>query len=160
MGKLITPLGVVAIYNNATEIKYEVAKLDCNSDIFPDIDGRYKIIIEYENDMFPHLIYCALEGIDFNSIKSYNESGEGLDCKAFYQDNIKLSIGIEADTDYIDGKRISRYDYDNVHLHNSLGYHIFPTTKSQKFVFGVAWIKGYNEANEVQTWYAADPTIM
>ncbi|NLK22139.1 MAG: hypothetical protein GX308_08735 [Epulopiscium sp.] len=160
MEKLITPLGVVAIYNNANKIKYKIVKLDCNSNIFPDIDGRYKIIVEYENDMFPQLIYCTLEGIDFSSIESYDESGEGLECKAFYQDDIKLSIGIAADTIYVDGKRISSYDYDSVNLHNGLGYHILPTTKSQKLIFGVAWIKGRNEANEVQTWYAADPTIM
>ena len=110
--------------------------------------------------MFPHIIYCTLEGINFNVIESYNESGERLECKAFYQDDIKLSIGIEADTEYIDGKRVSSYDYDGVNLHNGLGYHVFPITKSQKFVFGVAWINKYNETNEVQTWYAADPTIM
>ena len=35
-----------------------------------------------------------------------------------YQDNIKLSIGIECDAYYLDGKRISSYDYDGVYLNN------------------------------------------
>lgn len=160
MLKLITPLGTVKIFDNDIEIEYKVVKLDRNSVIFPDINGRYKIIVEYKNDKFPHLIYCTLEGIDSSKVEYGNESGERLECKSVYQDNIKLSIGIECDTYYLDGDRISSYDYDSIYLNNGIGYYILPTTKSQTLIFGVAWISEYNETNEVQTWYGADPTTM
>lgn len=160
MPKLVTPFGTVRIYDNATEIEYKAVKLETDSTVFPHIDGRYKIIVEYKNDMFPHFIYCTLGGIDFNKIESHSEPGENLDSKAIYKDNIKLSIGVEADTCYLDGERISNYDYDSIYLQNGLGYYIFPTTKSQNLIFGIAWINGYDETNEVQTWFASDPTIM
>ena len=160
MSKLITPLGTLKIYDNDIEIEYKVVKLDRDSVVFPDINGRYKIIVEYKNDKFPHLIYCILEGIDSSKAEYCNESGERLECKAIYQENIKLSIGIECDTCYLDGERISNYDYDSIYLNNGIGYYILPTTKSQTFIFGVAWIRECNETNKVQTWYGADPTNM
>jgi hypothetical protein len=160
MSKLVTPLGNVKIYDNHIEIEYKVVKLDEDSNVFPDINGRYKIIVEYENDKFPHLIYCTLEGIDSSKAEYENESGERLECKAIYQDNIKLSIGIECDTCHLDGERISSYDYDSIYLNNGIGYYILPPTKSQSLIFGIAWIRDYNETNEFQTWYGADPTNM
>lgn len=64
MLKLVTPLGTIKIYNNEIEIEYKIIKLDNDSLRYPDIDGRYKIEVEYESDKFPQLIYSALEGID------------------------------------------------------------------------------------------------
>lgn len=85
MSKLITPLGTVKIFDNDIEIEYKVVKLDRNSVVFPDINERYKIIVEYENNKFPHLIYCILEGIDSSKVEYGNESGERLECKSVYQ---------------------------------------------------------------------------
>ena len=160
MSKLITPLGVFRIFDNAVELEYKAVKLDVDPVRFPDINCRFKIMVEYENDKFPHLIYCTLQGIDYRKVEYSNESGERLECRSIYQDNIKLSIGIEFDTYYLDGKRISSYDYDSVYLNNGIGYSIFPVTKSKILIFGVAWIKEYNEINEIQTWFQADPTLM
>ena len=120
MSKLITPLGAVRIFDNAVEIEYKPVKLDVDSVRFPDINGRSKIMVEYENDKFLHLIYCTLDEIDYRKVEYGNESGERLECRSIYQGNIKLSIGIECDTYYLDGKRISSYDYDSVYLNNGI----------------------------------------
>lgn len=56
--------------------------------------------------------------------------------------------------------RIGNYDYDCVYLKNGIGYHVFPSTKSQELTFGLAWINECTDDNNVQTWYGADPTIM
>ena len=161
MENLITPLGSVVIYIDDWQVKYSAIKLNNDSVLFPNIDYRYKIIIEYENDNLPHCICCAIEDIDYSKVKDYPESGERLECKAFYQDNVKLSIGIECDTGYFDtGERIGHYDYDSIYLDNGIGYNVLSTTKSHSFVFGIAWINECTDENDIQTWFAADPTIM
>lgn len=142
-------------------MEYIARKLDSDSVLFPNIDGRYKIIIEYESDNLPHCICCVIEDIDYDKMTHYPESGERLECQAFYQDKVKLSIGIECDTGYFDsGERIGNYDYDSIYLNNGIGFNILSTTKSHVFVFGIAWINECTDENDLQTWYGADPTIM
>ena len=46
MGKLITPLGSVTIYDNDVEIEYNAIKLDNNIRLLSEINGRYKIVVE------------------------------------------------------------------------------------------------------------------
>lgn len=161
MGKLITPLGSIRIYDNDIEIEYKAIKLNNDSVLFPNINGRYKIEVEYESDNLPHLICCIIDAMDSDKTEFSSESGERLECQAFYQGNIKLSIGIECDTGYFNtGERIGNYDYDSIYLNNGIGYSILPTTKSHILIFGIAWINKCNDENDVQTWYGADPTIM
>lgn len=161
MGRLITPFGALIIYNNNIEIEYNAVKLDNDSDLFSDIDGRYKIAVKYDCDNLPHLICSIIDDMDCSKIECYPESGERLECQAFYQGSIKLSIGIECDTGYFaNGKRIGNYDYDSIYLNNGIGYSILCSTKSQVLIFGIAWINECTNENDVQTWYGADPTIM
>lgn len=99
--------------------------------------------------------------MEYSKVKCYPESGERLECQAFYQGKVKLSIGIECDTGYFDtGERIGNYDYDSKYLENGIGYSILPTTESHELVFGIAWINVCTDENDVQTWYGADPTFM
>ncbi|MPN29667.1 hypothetical protein SDC9_177120 [bioreactor metagenome] len=161
MEKLVTPLGVIRIYNDGIELEYNAIKLCNDSILFPDIDSRYKIEVEYKADNSSHLISCIIDKIDSKKTEVYSESGERLECQAFYQENIKLSIGIECDTGYFDtGERIGNYDYDSSYLNNGIGYSILPNTKSHTFLFGIAWINECNDENDLQTWFGADPTIM
>lgn len=32
-------------------------------------------------------------------------------------------------------------------------------TKTDRYVFGVAWIENVTDDNDVQTWFGADPTM-
>ena len=53
----------------------------------------------------------------------------------------ELSIGMEGDSGYINGERISTiYDYDNEYQDDGVDYVILGVTKTQIFTFGVAWI--------------------
>lgn len=161
MGKLITPLGELLILVDGIEVRYNFIRLENNSSIFPNIAGRYKIELEYNSDYSEHQICCIIENIDSRKIDNYAESGERLECQSFYKEDIKLSIGIECDTGYYEiGERIGNYDYDSLYLENGICYHILETTKSHKLVFGIAWINESIEDNDIQTWFAADPTIM
>ncbi|QLY81268.1 hypothetical protein [Clostridium intestinale] len=161
MENLITPLGSVAIYKDDLRVKYSAIKLNNDPRLFPNIDGRYKIIVEYESDNLPHCIYCVIEDIDYREINVSPEAGERLECQSFYQDKVKLSMGIECDTDYFDtGERFGNYDYDSIYLDKGIGYNILSSTKDHEFVFGIAWINKYTDENDIQTWFGADPTIM
>jgi hypothetical protein len=161
MNKLKTPLGSIKIYNDDTEIEYNAVKLDNDPAIFPNVDGRYRIAVEYESDNLTHLICCVIDNMDCSKVKCHPETGERLECQAFYQGRVKLSIGIECDTGYFNtGERISNYDYDSRYLENGIGYSILPITETNELVFGIAWINECTDENDVQTWYGADPTLM
>ena len=169
MAKLKTPFGYVAVVADGQEVEYCIEQLKAEEMLCPDIAGRYKISVDFEPDGKEHLLACILpEALDY---KRYPESGERLECQGFYhKDRVKLSIGLECEAGrFPDGARVSdAYDYDADYLENGMAYLIEKNTKSNKYVFGVAWIDnvGWEEEidnendRDVQTWFAADPTIM
>lgn len=160
MENLITPFGSVLVSINNDVMEYQTIKLETNPILFPDIDGRYKLIVNYISDNKEHLISCIINDIDNSAIRRETESGERLECQSFYQDSKKLSIGIEFDIGYFNTFEQNSYDYDIRYLRNGMSYHILPSTDSHEFIFGIAWINNCTDATVVQTWYGADPTIM
>ena len=164
VSKFNTPIGSIQILFDGRATQFAVHKLEKSEVLFPDIDGRYKLTVAYESDFSRHSISCIVGGADDN-VEGSIESGERLAAQAFYQNDIKLTIGVEEDSEYdLDGKRFSPspdyYDYDASYLENGVQFDILPFTKSRTFVFGVAWICPCTDENEVQTWYGADPGIM
>ena len=169
MTKLNTPFGYVTIMVDGQEIEYCAEQLKANEILFPNIVGRYKISVEFEPDGKEHVLVCIFsDALDYNRGP---ESGERLECQGFYnKDRVKLSIGLECEAGYFpDGTRISdHYDYDADYLENGMAYLIEKNTTTNKYVFGVAWIDNVGWEDEidnendrdVQTWFAADPTIM
>ncbi len=105
MKKLITPFGTILIYINDIEMEYQAIKLENNPVLFPDIDGRYKITVKYDSDNSEHFIYCMIDNMDCSKIQNGPESGERLECQTFYQDNMKLSKGIESDKEHLFGRK-------------------------------------------------------
>ncbi len=155
-----TPLGKIEIWIDDKQISYSECKLD-NISLCPDLLGRYKVEVAFEPDGKEHIISCKIK--DYQGTKEDSpESGERLECKAFYKNDCKVSLGMEGDSGYIGGKRVSDfgYDYDCNYLSNGVEYNILPETKTQSYVFGIAWIGNLNEERDVQTWFGADPTIM
>lgn len=79
-----------------------------------------------------------------------------------------MSIGLECEAGYIGGERSSdEYDYDTEYLENGMAYFIKAYTKSEKYMFGIAWINdvGWNDPinngdnRDIETWFGADPTL-
>lgn len=168
MNRLKTPLGDIAIYIDDVEINYTPVKKDTNNKIFPDVLARYFITIHFKPDGKEHMIKCLL--LNMPEAENDIESGECLELQSFIsEDNYKLSIGCEGESGYLpNGERCSdRYDYDNAYFENGVGYELLKSTKTCDFVFGLAWIdKVYDDLEgsldaerDIQTWYAADPTI-
>ena len=97
------------------------------------------------------------------------EPGERLECQSFYNSRgMKLSIGLECESGFVDGVRISdEYDYDADYLENGMAFLIGADTKTERYVFGIAWIDdvgwddpaNHNNNWDSETWYGADPTI-
>lgn len=146
---LTTPLGDIEIYINDKKIEYVERNIRISDKLCPDIDGKF------------HVISCKIK--DYISSKEDGvESGERLELKSFYRDNIKLSIGMEGDAGYYpDGTRASDvYDYDNDYMEDGVSYLILEETKTTRYVFGVAWIENVTAENDVQTWFGADPTLI
>ena len=164
---LLTPLGEIIILIDGVPVSYsaqEGRKLDV---LCPHILGRYQINVQFLPDGNEHTISCI-----FKPNCSYNrtpESGEQLECQSFYNDRrFKLSIGVECVAGYIGGVRdTDEYDYDAEYLENGMSVLIDGNTKTQHFVFGIAWIDNVgwddpiddNNDRDVETWYGADPSL-
>lgn len=157
--KLVTPLGEIDILIDGREIEYDFQTVDVDSSC-KDVEGRYAIQVSFVPDGREHIISCKIRDYKPSEMDDI-ESGENLELKSFYNGGAKLSIGMEGDSGYINGERISTiYDYDNEYQDDGVDYVILGVTKTQIFTFGIAWIDNCTENNEVQTWFGADPTIM
>lgn len=164
---LITPFGKIKILVDEKEIPYSVRKGKINKNLYPDVLGRYQIAVRFIPDGKEHSIACVFEA---NCLYERNiESGERLECQSFYNDRqYKMSIAIECEAGYVDGTRVSRnYDYDAEYLENGIAYLILSGTKTERYIFGIAWIDnvdcddavGSTKKRDVQTWFGADPTL-
>ncbi|MBR2949471.1 MAG: hypothetical protein IKC46_06385 [Lachnospiraceae bacterium] len=153
MNKLETPLGEIHIFIDNNEINYHFEQLELLKVLCPDVDGRYKIVIPFRLDKKEHVIKCVFASEDsYDYDDSSPESGDHLECQAFYKGSLKMSMGAEVSFDD---------EYDFLYLKNGIAYVILPSTKATKFVFGICWIfNNVDDETEAQTWFGADPTIM
>lgn len=154
---LKTPLGdlEIKIDNNVIDYKYLTV---CTNDFCKDLNGRFAIIVPFQPDKRKHVISCRILNYE-SSDEDGAESGENLELYSFYKGTVKLSIGMEGDTSYIAGKRMSDYDYDTEYLVDGVQYCLLPITQTSEYVFGVAWLDKVTKENDVQTWFGADPTL-
>lgn len=155
---LETPIGYIEVCVDGRPIHY-VAECLSNLDIFSELNGRYKIKIEFIPDGNKHTISCYLKNhVEFDLVGV--EPGENLSLTSFYLNTTKLSIGTFGEADYSNGIRDSIFDFDNLCVDDGVQYIIFPDTETSSYVFGIAWLNNVNDSNEVQTWYGADPALM
>lgn len=154
---LVTPLGEIEISVDNKPIKYAYKKIKCDKTC-KDLSGRYSIIVDFIPDGKEHIIACRIKSYT-PSEKDECETGENLELKSFYQKNVKLSLGMEGDTCYIDERNLSRYDYNNDYITDGVQYCLLSFTKTERYLFGIAWIENVNENNDVQTWFGADVTL-
>ena len=157
---MTTPLGDIEICIEGKTIKYTAQNMGVMDRFCPDVDGRFCIKVEFVPDGERHAISCIIKS-HIPSDKDGVESGERLELKSFYKGHSKLSIGMEGETGYFaDGTRaFDTYDYDTEYLEDGVWYVINEDTKTDRYVFGVAWVENVTDDNDVQTWFGADPTM-
>lgn len=157
---MTTLLGDIEICIDGKSIKYTAQNMGVMDRLCPDVDGRFCIKVEFVPDGERHAISCIIKS-HIPSDKDGVESGERLELKSFYKGHSKLSIGMEGETGYFaDGTRaFDTYDYDTEYLEDGVRYVINEDTKTDRYVFGVAWIENVTDDNDVQTWFGADPTM-
>lgn len=157
---LKTPLGEIEIFIDNSKIEYNYKKLenDCSCE---NLDGRYVIKVIFEPDGNEHKISYRIKNY-IATAEDDVETGENLELKSFFKNNIKLSIGMVGDTGYdVGGERVcNTFDYDNDYLKNGVEYCLLNFTTTKEYKFGIAWIENYTDENKVQTWYGADPFTM
>lgn len=149
---LHTPFGTIKLTFDGQPVSYVKAAVK-NKELFPDVDGAFIIRYAYLRDGKQHVLQCVL---DLPGAAGATESGERLEAISFYEKEDKLTIGCEG---WFGFHEIYKYDYDGSYLPNGLEIDILPQTKSRDFIFGVAWLNQNTEKKDVQTWFAADPTI-
>ena len=150
-----TPLGNLEIQIDGKSIKYQAALMPIEG-AFSELAGRYKIAVSFQPDGKSHTIACKIVAYT-PSLLDEEEGGENLECKSFYHDGTKLSLGMKGDMCFLNGRRMSDYDYDNELLPDGVQYRILPSTQTAVYRFGVAWITGCTEDTAIQTWLGADP---
>lgn len=167
MGKLITPFGEIKILIDGKETSYIAEECRKLNTLCPHVLGRYQITVQFTPDGKEHTIACVFQPIC--SYEKTPESGERLECQSFYNNQrFKLSIGLECEAGYIEGVRFSeKYDYDADYLENGMRYLIETNTKTERYVFGIAWIDNVgwddpiddNNDRDIETWYGADSIL-
>ncbi len=156
MNRFNTPVGDIEIRidGKAAEFSGQSIKKEKTC---PDVLGRYALTVDFKPDGEHHTISCHILGIG-NDDRNDLETGERLECKCFYKGDYKISLGMEGDSGYICGKRVSEFDYDNDYFDDGVSFEILPETKTEHYIFGVSWIDKPSEKRDIQTWFGADPT--
>ena len=162
--RLETPVGEIFILLDGKAIPYVAKKGEPLDVLCPDVLGRYQIDLDIKPDGREHTIACFPAGKVITDTDV--QTGERLESMAFYsEDRYKLSIGIECESGYIGGQRVNDdYDFDVEYTSASIEIKIYPTTKTETYTIGIAWIDDvglYDDGGErdVQTWFGADPTL-
>ncbi len=153
---LKTPVGSLEIQIDNVSTDYVCVPVPIDG-ICADVGGRYAIVVHFCPDQAEHTISCKIKNHTPSPLDG-PESGENLELYSFYKNGAKLSLGMEGDSGYINDKRLAAFDYDTEYLDDGVQYCILAITKTEKYVFGVAWINKVTEKNDIQTWLAADPT--
>lgn len=148
-----TPFGNIDIFFDSKPASVITKKSRISKEkLYPDIDYAYLISFKYISDNKEHLLTCTLN-------KNYSngeiESGEHLEAKSFYVDGGKITLGCVGDFGMPEEGNL---DYCGTYSENGLKIYIFPNTKSQMFTFGVSWLLNVTKDNDIQTWFASDPS--
>lgn len=146
--KIITPFGELNIVLDGNRIPYTYT-VRTKSEPCKDVDGRYLIEVVFTPDGEEHTIACVFDKVDTMKYSQFIESGEFLECNAFYMDKVKLSIGASVDSEAL--------DFEAEYVDNGITFLIFPHTKNTRYMFGISWINNCTYMNDVQTWFGADP---
>lgn len=168
MKKLNTPFGEIDILLDGQPIDYIIQEGQTGFDLWPDVKGRYQINVKYIPDGKRHSLSCT-----FSPTCAYeraDDGGERLECQAFYNSQkIKMSIGVEYELiDNRDIRLLYGYDYEAKSLESGVAVTILPETKTQDYIFGIAWIDDVRhcidkteeeEYRDYQTYLAADPKL-
>ena len=149
---LTTPFGNIQITMDGKPVAYTFVPVP-NAQSFPDVDGVYLLKFDYLSDGSPHKLCCLLEDA---SVTGDIESGERFEAISFYCNAGKITIGCEG---WFGCPEEHGYDYDGSYLPDGLEISITAQTVSKPFLFGVAWLTHCTGENDVQTWFAADPSI-
>lgn len=163
MEKLITPFGEIKIRIDGRSVPYIAQEGRQQDAVCPHLLGRYRISVPFIPDSKAHTVACV-----FDSDCSYErtaESGERLEYQSFYNDRrFKMTIGVEGEAGGI--RAIDAYDYDVDYLENGMSFLVNTNTRTECYVFGIAWIDNVGRDDpmdhndrDVETWYGSDPAL-
>lgn len=148
--ELNTPFGKVTATFDGKPISFEYLCIDPDKRLFPDVDGAYRIKIDYVSDGREHTLLFLLSDCESDGEP---ETGERLEAVSFYPRDGKITLGCYASFgDYKDYP----FDFDGTLRKNGIEISVLPETKTRTMLFGVSWVEHCTEENDVQTWFGAD----
>ena len=83
--KLMVPFGEIKVLIDNVDIEYTWENVEKDRTC-PNLDGRYKIQINFEPDGKHHTISCIIDNISVD-IEIDVETGENLECRSLYSKN-------------------------------------------------------------------------
>lgn len=142
---LLTPLGTIRILGDEAPITFTPRKASFDRSPVGDkpLAGCYRIKVKTNNY---HSISCVVELSD-SSILNTGSSGERYLDAEFISNSSILTIGMEDDNDTFQSVRLP------------MGLQYILNEPVEHVIFGVAWATDYYGADDVRTWFAADPTM-
>lgn len=142
---LTTPLGSIKVYADDICIEYKATEYDFNRPPCKDkpVAGCYRIEIDTSGRK---TISCVVE-LTAPEIRNTGDSGQDYLNAEFIKDDTVLTIGMEDENPA----------FEPVRIENGLQYNLLQHVA--KVVFGIAWATDYEGADDVRTWFAADPTL-
>lgn len=148
-----TPFGEVLVTLDGKPVPVTAIPAARNERVWPQVEDAWLLKCDYARDGKRHRLCCVL---DAQADERREEGGERLEMTSLYCGNGKLSIGVEGD--FCEPPTFP-YDYGGRNLPNGVEIEIREETADRAFLFGVAWLRNCAQENDLQTWFAADPTV-
>ena len=155
--ELETPLGTLQAEVDGKPVYYAVRQIPLDHSC-SHLEGRYAVTVRRIPDGQPHTVALRIRK-DRPFAHTEENGGENLELQSFFRDGVKLSVGVEGDSCVENGVRCGAYDYDTAAVEDGMSIRTLPQTRTRIFCFGVAWLHPEDAAQEIETWFGADPTL-
>ncbi|MFR7638462.1 MAG: CPCC family cysteine-rich protein [Allobaculum sp.] len=154
---LKTPFGPVSIILDGSPLEYKSQQLYTGKS-YPDLSGRYGIVIELNPDEKEHVLLCQIDGLVADCVEFY--SGSEIKAASFCSETGKITLGAAKGIEYLRKRSFwwnGQFNFDAEMNHEGIRYRIEHLTKPTLIYFGISWTCECNEKAFSQTVDGADP---
>lgn len=153
---LNTTFGGISIFLDGSPLEYQYHQL-ATGVRFPDLNGRYGVIIELKPDGKDHILGCRIDNFVSNSIQFDND--RKIKIASFYSEQGIISLGIVKGVELFGiGDWFDCYfDFDAGLYDNGICYHIECLSRTTQLYFGISWTDNFISSAVFQSKEGANP---
>lgn len=155
---LNTTFGGISIFLDGSPLEYQYHQL-ATGVRFPDLNGRYGVIIELKPDGKDHILGCRIDNLASSSIKF--DDDRKIKTASFYSESGIISLGIAKGVEFF-GTGVwydGYFDFDAGLYDNGICYHIERLSRTTQFYFGISWTDQFSCQAALQTAEGANPAF-